>query len=140
MDRRDLLRFGTAAVAASLEPRIFAAAARRPSSATHGSIEQWGLFELALPGPSGGNPFKEVTFNAGFTLEHRTVQVKGFYDGDGTYRVRFMPDAPGRWTYATDSSAHELAGHTGDFTCTPPDHAWESWAGWHGASVPLSAC
>jgi hypothetical protein len=96
------------------------AAAPAPVPATHGPIEQWGLFEVELPGPSSGNPFKDVTLTARFTLEHRTVQVTGFYDGDGAYRVRFMPDAPGRWTYTTDSSARELAGHTGDFTCTPP--------------------
>src|ERR1700761_3324713 len=95
-------------------------AAVAPASPSHSSIEQWGLFEVSLPGPSAGNPFKEVTLTARFSLEHRTVQVTGFYDGDGTYRVRFMPDAPGRWTFVTDSSARELAGHTGEFVCTPP--------------------
>jgi hypothetical protein len=119
MDRRDLLRLGAAAAAAALNPAL-ASAAPAAAPASPDKIEQWGLFELSLPGPSTGNPFKDVKLTAVFTLEHRTVRVTGFYDGEGTYRIRFMPDAPGRWSYATESSTHELAGHTGQFTCTAP--------------------
>ncbi len=88
-----------------------------------GAVEQWGMFEASLAGPSAGNPYKEVTLTAVFTLEHRSVRVTGFYDGEGTYRVRFMPDAPGHWSFATDSSAAELKGHTGEFLCTAPTTA-----------------
>jgi len=116
MHRRDLLKLGAATLATGLTPAI--ARATAPESAA--TVEQWGLFEITLPGPSTGNPFKEVTLTATFTLEHRTVQVTGFYDGDATYRIRFMPDATGRWTYQTASSAPELAGKTGAFTCTAP--------------------
>ena len=35
-------------------------------------------------------------------------QVQGFYDGDGIYRVRFMPGIQGHWSYLTSSSAPEL--------------------------------
>ncbi|HUV96883.1 MAG TPA: DUF5060 domain-containing protein, partial [Acidobacteriaceae bacterium] len=73
---------------------------------------------IALPGPSGGNPFLDVTFGARFTIGHRTVEAAGFYDGDGVYKVRFSPDAVGRWTYETVSSAAELVGKTGAFECT----------------------
>ena len=129
MHRRDLIRFGAATVAASLQPALLSAAApgkpapiagAAPGSVAPAKAEQWGVFELSLPGPSSGNPYKDVTFTARFTLEHRSVQVTGFYDGDGTYRARFMPDAPGRWTFETQSSAHELAGHAGEFECTSP--------------------
>jgi len=114
MHRRDLLKLGAAAIATGIRPAIASTAA--PSS----SIEQWGLFEITLPGPSTGNPFKDVNLTARFTLEHRTISITGFYDGDGTYRIRFMPDAPGLWTYETASSASQLAGRTGTFTCIPP--------------------
>jgi Domain of unknown function (DUF5060)/Protein of unknown function (DUF4038)/Domain of unknown function (DUF5605) len=120
MHRRDLIRFGAATVAAALEPGILAAAALRKAAATGESVEQWGMFELALAGPVGGNPYKDVALAAVFRLEHRAVRVTGFYDGEGTYRVRFMPDAVGRWNYATESSAKELAGHTGEFECAAP--------------------
>jgi hypothetical protein len=106
-------------MAATLQPALLAASPA-PASSAKETIEQWGLFELTLPGPSTGNPFKDVTLTAAFTLEHRTVQVTGFYDGDGTYRVRFMPDAPGHWTFVTASSARELNAHTGALTCTAP--------------------
>jgi hypothetical protein len=119
MDRRDLIRFGAATVAAALEPGILAAAVAGKTAAVGGeSVEQWGMFEVALAGPAEGNPYKDVTVSAVFTLEHRRVRVTGFYDGEGTYRVRFMPDAVGRWSWVTESSAKELAGKTGEFTCT----------------------
>jgi hypothetical protein len=121
MHRRDLIRLGAATVAASLQPALLSAAASgKPEPATGQPVEQWGMFEVAIPGPSGGNPYKDVTLTARFTIEHRSVQVTGFYDGEGVYRIRFMPDMPGRWSYETQSSTHELAEHTGGFVCTPP--------------------
>src|ERR1017187_1031243 len=121
MHRRDLLRYGAATVAASLQPALLSAAASGKLGSVAGSnVEQWGIFEVSLPGPSGGNPYKDVTLTARFTMEHRSVQVTGFYDGGGVYRARFMPDMPGRWSYETQSSARERAGHTGEFVCTPP--------------------
>ena len=80
--------------------------------------EQWGLFEVVLSGPSAGNPFVEVQVGATFVHGHRTCRVNGFYDGGGTYWVRFMPDAIGEWTFTTDSNVPELAGHTGEFLVT----------------------
>jgi hypothetical protein len=120
MHRRDLIKLGAASVAATLQPTLSAIAeAPKPSSAAPQQVERWGLFELSLQGPSTGNPFKEVTLSASFTHEHRTVKVTGFYDGEGTYRVRFMPDMDGTWTYTTSSNAPALANHTGTLTCTP---------------------
>ncbi|QHN03014.1 DUF5060 domain-containing protein [Granulicella sp. WH15] len=125
MLRRDLIRFGAASVAATLQPALLSAAnksaSKSPSrSKPEESIEQWGLFEASFPGPTTGNPFKDITLKATFTLEHRAVQVTGFYDGEGTYRVRFMPDALGHWTFETHSPTAELNGHTGAFVCTAP--------------------
>jgi hypothetical protein len=82
--------------------------------------EQWGVFELALPGPAEGNPFQEVQLAADFSYRHRTVEVDGFYDGDGVYRVRFMPDVQGEWRYRTRSNAAGLDGVAGSFTCGAP--------------------
>ena len=83
------------------------------------TVEQWAVFELALSGPSHGNPFVDVTLRAEFSYQHRVVSVDGFYDGDGTYRVRFMPDVPGEWRYVTRSDCSALDGVSGTFTCTP---------------------
>ncbi len=117
MHRRDLLKLGTATLAGMLQPSLTASADPLTAAST---IEQWGLFELSLLGPTTGNPYKEVALTAHFTLGHRTVEVTGFYDGEGVYRVRFMPDVLGRWTYETNSSSTELAHKVGAFTCVPP--------------------
>lgn len=84
------------------------------------SVEKWGLFEAALAGPSSGNPFLEVALSATFSQASRTVTVPGFYDGDGTYRIRFMPDNEGAWQYRTASNRPELDGRSGAFDCVAP--------------------
>ncbi|HUV67075.1 MAG TPA: DUF5060 domain-containing protein [Sedimentisphaerales bacterium] len=84
------------------------------------NVEQWGLFEVALPGPFGGNPFVDVQLGAEFRQGGRVFRPEGFYDGDGLYRIRFMPDAPGAWSYVTSSNRSELDGKKGAFTCVKP--------------------
>lgn len=83
------------------------------------SVERWGIFEAELSGPREGNPFTDVTLAAVFRHGHREVRVDGFYDGEGAYRVRFMPDEEGAWEYRTESNAAALIGKTGSFLCTP---------------------
>jgi hypothetical protein len=84
------------------------------------AIEQWGIFELTLKGPSEGNPFTNVNFSAQFTQGTNAVVAKGFYDGDGIYRVRFMPETQGPWKYKTASNVPKLDGKTGSFRATKP--------------------
>ena len=83
-------------------------------------VERWGIFEAAVQGPSSGNPFQEVRVRAEFRHGHRTVQVDGFYDGEGVYRIRFSPDTLGDWSYVTRSNRPELNGKPGAFTCVAP--------------------
>jgi hypothetical protein len=82
--------------------------------------EQWGLYEVALKGPTEGNPFVDVELSATFTQNDQKSRVSGFYDGDGMYRVRFMPPTQGEWTYLTTSNKPELNGKTGKFTVGKP--------------------
>ncbi len=82
------------------------------------SAAQWDYFEVRLEGPSGGNPYTEVTLEAVFAQASREVRVPGFYDGDGSYVLRFMPDTLGEWRYRTASSASALDGQSGSFTAT----------------------
>ena len=77
------------------------------------TVERWGVFELSIDGPAHGNPFVDVELTATFTLGNTAVQVGGFYDGDGRYRVRFMPESDGDWTYTTSSTARSI-----EQTCT----------------------
>ncbi|MFN2131153.1 MAG: DUF5060 domain-containing protein, partial [Anaerolineae bacterium] len=83
-------------------------------------VEQWGIFELSLDGPQEGNPFIDVRFGARFMHGHRVVEVDGFYDGQGVYRVRFMPDRLGTWRYVTASDRAGLDGVEGELVCGAP--------------------
>jgi len=84
------------------------------------TVERWGVFELSLNGPASGNPFLDVRISAQFHFRNRTVDVEGFYDGGGVYRVRFMPDEIGEWSYTTISNVAALHGKSGAFTSTAP--------------------
>jgi len=82
------------------------------------AVEKWGTFEASFTGPVDGNPFLDVTFHTVFTQGNRDVRVTGFYDGNGRYKVRFMPDAEGRWTFKTFSNVNGLEGKTGSLEVT----------------------
>jgi hypothetical protein len=84
------------------------------------NVERWGVFEVALNGPAAGNPFVDVRLGAHFRYRNRVVEVDGFYDGAGVYRIRFMPDEIGEWTYTTSSNAAALDGQSGRFTAVAP--------------------
>jgi hypothetical protein len=83
------------------------------------SAGRWSVFEVEISGPSHGNPFTDVELWAEFRQGERNRRVPGFYDGDGTYRIRFMPDTEGRWEFSSTSNARSLDRLTGGFDCTP---------------------
>lgn len=102
---------------------------RRQSSATMPpmkNVEIWDVFEIELNGSEKGNPYLDATLSATFKKGHREIAVSGFYDGNGVYRVRFMPDSLGQWSYVTQSNSAELDSQTGEFVCS------EASAGNHG--------
>ncbi len=84
------------------------------------NVPQWELFELTFTGSTSANPFTSVRFSAEFRYRNRVLVTEGFYDGKGIYKIRFMPDAEGEWTYETKSDMRELNGKTGRFNCTAP--------------------
>jgi hypothetical protein len=83
-------------------------------------IEQWGVFNIELTGPSDGNPYMDVELSAGFTNGNDKVTVPGFYDGNGIYRIRFSPAVQGKWSYQTTSNSPELSKQKGSFECVAP--------------------
>ncbi len=83
------------------------------------TTEKWKIFELTLNSTSKGNPFKEVKLSGTFINGSDTVSVPGFYDGEGVYKVRFMPQKVGKWSYVTNSNDKKLNGKKGNFDCTP---------------------
>nr|WP_026785186.1 DUF5060 domain-containing protein [Pleomorphomonas koreensis] len=77
------------------------------------------VHEISLQGAFAGNPYLDVTLHAVFSQGNRSVRVTGFHDGGDSYRLRFMPDTTGEWTWRTVSSLAALDGHTGRFTALP---------------------
>ena len=87
-------------------------------------------------GPSDGNPFLDVELTATFEPTARQQTVTGFYDGDGIYRMRFMPDKVGtlavhdaqqrsrarRQDAASSKSSRRPATTTGRCTCSNTFH------------------
>jgi len=88
---------------------------RIPSSS---QVARWDVFEASFAGPTLPNPFLDAQIEADFSFGNRVIRVPGFYDGANTWRVRFMPDTEGVWTYRTVSASAVLDGLTGTFTCT----------------------
>lgn len=82
-------------------------------------VEKYGVFELTLKGSDAGNPFIDLQLTATFTQGNKTFTPEGFYDGNGTYKIRFMPDQEGEWTYTTASNHNDLNNKKGSFICTP---------------------
>ena len=80
-------------------------------------IRKYEQFELTLEAAVSGNPFLEVEFKGDFTYNGETKTVRGFYDGEGTFKVRFMPHLKGIWTYTTSSNINALNRQKGRFIC-----------------------
>lgn len=123
-----------------------AMSAKKQKAVQNSGTEQWLRYEVTLDGPKEGsiiaegttykNPFVEVTLTADFTsaTTGKTVRVRGFYDGEGKYKVRFMPTEVGEWTYTTHSNSSALDGKTGTMTCTAPskdNHGYVKAVGKH---------
>lgn len=88
-----------------------------PIGTQSNKIERWNVFELTLSGSSEGNPYKDTQLEAQFQHKQRIVKVDGFYDGNGVYKIRFMPDAIGEWSYSIRSHDTKLNGNAGSFVC-----------------------
>lgn len=82
------------------------------------TVEKWDVFEVTLQGTSDGNPFTERTITGHFSGKKENVTVDGFYDGNGIYKVRFMPSFEGEYTFTIDGNFGE--GASGGFIVTAP--------------------
>lgn len=85
------------------------------------AVLQWERFEQTFSLHTEKNPFTDVDLRAVFIHEGTpdTIRVEGFYDGNDTFRIRFMPTKTGRWTFRTFSSEPEMNGQEGWLVCAP---------------------
>ncbi len=103
----------------------------------------WDRFEAVLENKRAyGDPYRDVTLEVEY---HRPdgspVRFWGFYDGGATWRLRFMPDQTGIWTY-TARFSDGAPSVEGEFECVPSDlpgmiavdKANPMWFGFKGGS------
>ncbi len=82
-------------------------------------MKQYKMFELAFPGEALTDKWAQIDLTAEFTCGDTVKSVKGFYDGDGRYIVRFLPEIPGEWHWKVSGKVN--AG--GTEVCEPADGA-----------------
>jgi hypothetical protein len=85
------------------------------------TAEKWGLFEIELTctAKTFVNPYQEVKLQAYFQYGQVRKRAIGFYDGGSTWRIRWMPEFEGEYTFSITSNHEEFDGLEGRFTCTP---------------------
>ncbi len=88
-----------------------------PLSLQAQKIEKWDFIELEYQAKNNGNQFIDVELSAEFQFKNRTYFAEGFFDGNNTWKIRFMPDEQGQWTYVTKSNIKKLNNKSGTFTC-----------------------
>lgn len=61
-------------------------------------VPLYNILEIVCKGKADGNPFVDYDIYASITGADNAI-VKGFYDGDGIYKVRFMPQKKGEYAF-----------------------------------------
>ena len=86
------------------------------------NIEIYDRFEASFINKSWtGNPF-DLEFNVLFTSPSgKKIKYFGFYSGNSIWKLFFMPDEIGKWSYKTFCSDSELNNKKGKFFCAKSD-------------------
>ena len=86
------------------------------------SVGRWARFEITVKNEKKyRNPYRDVTLNVTYkNPDGKEVKFWGFYDGNQTWKIRFMPDRIGTWKYdAVFSDGSAGIGRT--FECVQSD-------------------
>ena len=85
-----------------------------------GRAEVWEKQEFTFKASiDTSNPFTDVSFGAIFESGENKLDVKGFYDGNDVWKIRFMPPSVGSWEMTTYSSHSSIDGKKINFTVAP---------------------
>ena len=73
-------------------------------------MRQYETFELTFQGEVLSEDYAQIALTAEFACGGEKKTVRGFYDGDGVYKVRFLPERPGeyRWTVSGTVNAEGI--------------------------------
>ena len=67
-------------------------------------VKRYGIAELVFRGPSEGNPFAEQWVKGTMAGQAEEKHAEGFYDGNGVYKLRFMPSGEGTYEITAATS------------------------------------
>ncbi|AZM49602.1 hypothetical protein DMB38_30920 [Streptomyces sp. WAC 06738] len=100
--------FAAALMAAAVSTALLTAFESEAPAAAKGprlTAETWRPVEIPLHSTvEYADPYRDVNLTATFTGPGgRRLTMPGFWDGGDTWRVRFSPPSPGRWTYTTST-------------------------------------
>ena len=68
-------------------------------------MRQYETFELQFAGAALTEDYADIPLCAEFTCGGETKTVKGFYDGEGVYKVRFLPEKTGEYRWKVTGAA-----------------------------------
>ena len=80
-------------------------------------MKQYETFELTFSGRILSEDYADIPLTAVFSCGSQTKTVQGFYDGDGLYKVRFLPEEPGAYTWLVTGAVSA----EGTEICQPAD-------------------
>ncbi len=86
-------------------------------------VEKFAVFEQSFTNEKEyENSYFDVDLNVDCqSPDGREIRFSGFYDGNQTWKLRFMPDVSGTWKYTATFSDGTKAG-SGSFVCTETDN------------------
>lgn len=82
-------------------------------------VPKWTMHEFSVTGNTDvENPFRDAALVGQFTAPSgRTKVIEGFYDGGKTWRLRFVPDEEGEWSYLLRGEGVDIR-RRGKINCT----------------------
>lgn len=78
-------------------------------------MRQYEMYELEFPGPEPEDSCVRVDLRAVFSRGEMTKTVQGFYAGEGIYKIRFLPEHPGLYSWRTEG----IVRREGTAACAP---------------------
>lgn len=82
-------------------------------------VEKWSVFEFEVEGKKDKNPFTDYFIKGVFKSKNETHTIEGFYDGNGMYKVRFMPSFEGVYQFFIKGNCVDKT-YEGEFEVTQP--------------------
>ena len=82
-------------------------------------MKQFEMFELVFSGETLTDNWAQIGLTANFFCGDTVKTVKGFYDGDGRYAVRFLPEMAGVWHWKVSGAVNA----EGTENCEPANGA-----------------